>query len=180
MEYWRTFDSTKGLLSTDILDKVEPHFNQLVVFDPRLPHGVSRVSGTHDPGEGRLVLHGWFAEPTPFCTGALDAHVVKERLSECLESINDSLQTMPPAVGTLSIRLHVTPEGNVHSVDWLTDTLIPVPGAPVLALDGACVEPPEDARALILEVIVETIAKLDFPAAEAETQITIPFLFDQT
>ncbi len=85
---------------------------------------------------------------------------------------------MPPAVGMLAIRLHVACEGAVESVDWLSDTLVPRPGAPVLALDGACVEPPEDARALILELIVEHIANLSFPEATGKTQITIPFVFE--
>lgn len=48
---------------------VEPEFNRLTVFDPRLPHGVRPVRGTQDPREARLVLHGWFTEPTPFFTG---------------------------------------------------------------------------------------------------------------
>ncbi len=30
----------------------------VVVQDPRFPHGVRRVHGTHDPRKGRLVLHG--------------------------------------------------------------------------------------------------------------------------
>ena len=50
---------------------VEPAFNRLVLFDPRLPHGVREVQGTRDPRKGRLVVTGWFTEPTPFFTGAL-------------------------------------------------------------------------------------------------------------
>lgn len=178
LEYWRTFDSSQGLEECHIFDKISPNFNQLTVFDPRLPHGVSRVHGTRDPLRGRLVLHGWFTEPNPFCVGAMDASTVETHLNECLKDINVELQNMPPAVGTLSMRLHVSAEGEVESVDWLTDTLVPIPGAPVLALDGACVEPPEDARALILEVIVDNLAKLKFPASGDRSEITIPFLFE--
>jgi len=42
------------------------------VFDPRIPHGVRTVTGTHDPREGRLVIHGWFVQPRPFIRGPLD------------------------------------------------------------------------------------------------------------
>ena len=69
---------------------------------------------------------------------------------------------MPPAIGMLSIRIKVLEDGSVESLDWLSDTLVPIPGAPVLALDGASVEPPEDARQLILEVIVENLAEVGY------------------
>ena len=102
---------------------------------------------------------------------------VQGALSECLEKIGEELLQMPPAIGMLSIRIKVLEDGSVESLDWLSDTLVPIPGAPVLALDGASVEPPEDARQLILEVIVENLAEVAFPKAEGATEITIPFLF---
>jgi len=178
LEYWRTYDPAKGCESGDIFDKVSPDFNKLIVFDPRLPHGVSAVRGSQDPREGRLVLHGWFADPRPFFDGALDADAVQEPLAECMESISAELQQMPPATGMLAIRLHVLKDGSVESIDWLSDTLVPIPGAPVLALDGASVEPPEDARQLILEVIVEGIANLSFPKSSGDTEVTLPFVFE--
>jgi len=177
LEYWRSYDSSKGCEFGDVFDTVAPQFNRLTVFDPRIPHGVSRVRGTQDPREGRLVLHGWYADPTPFFDGALDEDTVQGALSECLEKIGEELQQMPPANGMLSIRIKVLEDGSVESLDWLSDTLVPIPGAPVLALDGASVEPPEDARQLILEVIVENLAEVAFPKAEGATEITIPFLF---
>ena len=48
---------------------VEPRFNRLTVFDGRYPHGVRPVEGTRDPLKARLVLHGWFTDPTPFFEG---------------------------------------------------------------------------------------------------------------
>jgi Rps23 Pro-64 3,4-dihydroxylase Tpa1-like proline 4-hydroxylase len=178
LEYWRTFDPTKGIEDGDIVDRIEPNFNQLTVFDPRLPHGVSKVHGTHDPLKGRLVLHGWFADPSPFYEGELGEDAIQSELGSCLEDIHEQFKNLPPAVGILSVRLHVTEDGEVESIDWLSDTLVPIPGAPVLALDGACVEPPEDARALILDMIVDHVAKLSFPKADGKTQITIPFVFE--
>ena len=41
---------------------VPPLYNQLTVFDARLPHGVRRVEGERDPRGARLVVHGWFTE----------------------------------------------------------------------------------------------------------------------
>lgn len=34
-----------------------------IIFDPRVPHGVSTVIGNNDPRNGRVVIHGWFNEP---------------------------------------------------------------------------------------------------------------------
>ena len=50
---------------------VEQHFNQLTVFDPRVPHGVAVVEGVREPTESRIVLHGWFTSSGPFFKGAL-------------------------------------------------------------------------------------------------------------
>jgi hypothetical protein len=50
---------------------VDPLYNRLTVFDPRLPHGVRPVAGTREPRLARVVLHGWFTEPTPFFTGVV-------------------------------------------------------------------------------------------------------------
>ena len=149
------------------------------MFDARFPHGVGRVGGTQDISAGRLVVHGWYAEPSPFCHGALAPEQVEPPLAQCMQAIHDALASMPPATGTLSVRLTVNgPTGKVAHVDWLSDTLVPIPGAPVLALDGACVEPPEDARMLILETIVEHIAQAHFPSSEdGDTEVTVPFVF---
>ena len=76
LEYWRAYDPSAGLESKDIFDTIAPVFNQLTAFDPRLPHAVSKVRGTQDPREGRLVLHGWFSDPSPFYEGHLEGDMV--------------------------------------------------------------------------------------------------------
>ena len=49
---------------------------------------VRRVEGERDPRGSRLVIHGWFTEPTPFFTGGLsDAAVSRARaghMSMCM------------------------------------------------------------------------------------------------
>lgn len=42
---------------------IAPQFNQLTVFDARLPHSVRRVEGVREPAKGRLALAGWFTDP---------------------------------------------------------------------------------------------------------------------
>eukprot|EP00466_Bigelowiella_natans_P016666 jgi/Bigna1/72438/fgenesh1_pg.19_\ len=173
---------------SDIMETVQPKFNRLTVFDPRLPHGVRQVSGTQDPRKARLVLHGWFTEPTPFFVGGCDTD--SKRYDE---QCNRGIEHNAPCNGysdcadsrknkknknKMIVRSHVTAEGVVESLDWLSDTLVPRPGAKVPALDGQCVEPPEDARFLILEAIWKSIAEVQFPEANGGTNITVPFIFE--
>lgn len=69
LNFWQDFSADRGMELRDLVTLIEPKFNQLTVFDPRFPHGVRPVSGTRDPLKARLVLHGWFTEPSPFFTG---------------------------------------------------------------------------------------------------------------
>ena len=66
---------------------VEPRFDRLVAFDPRLPHAVRTVRGTLDPREGRVVVHGWFVSPRPFVEGALDPAELVPRIDSLSEAI---------------------------------------------------------------------------------------------
>jgi hypothetical protein len=52
LDLWRSLDATRGLEYDDVMLTIPPLFNQLTVFDPRLPHGVRRVQGTSDPRYG--------------------------------------------------------------------------------------------------------------------------------
>ena len=79
LDFWRGFDSSTGLEYNDLFTSVEPLFNRLTVFDARLPHGVRRVEGERDPRGARLVLHGWFTDPSPFYEGALSEEAVRAR-----------------------------------------------------------------------------------------------------
>jgi len=48
---------------------IDPLFNQLVIWDSRIPHGVREVTGTDDPLDARVVLQGWFTAPTRLLSG---------------------------------------------------------------------------------------------------------------
>ncbi len=62
---------------------VEPRFNRLTVFDGRYPHGVRPVEGTRDPLKARLVLHGWYTDPTPFFEGERSRSLTLEQAIVC-------------------------------------------------------------------------------------------------
>ena len=63
LSHWATHSSDAVVERSDLMQLVEPAFNQLAVFDPRVPHGVREVRGCRDPRAARVVLHGWFVEP---------------------------------------------------------------------------------------------------------------------
>lgn len=169
LDYWRTFDSSKGTETPDLMQLVEPHFNRLTVFDPRFPHGVRMVEGTRDPIKARIVLHGWFTDPSPFFTGGLSEEEATPALNDVLDELYLELGQLPRGSGTVTVRLTISgQDGRVTQLDWLTDTLIPVPGE----VD------PTDARDAILSAIVEYLVGATFPVcANGNTEITLPFIF---
>lgn len=87
------------------MDWVSPDFNRLTVFDSRYPHGVRVVEGTHDPREGRLVLHGWFLVAAPFFAGALSEEAAAGPLNDCLEPLYERLAELPLVRRAVALRL---------------------------------------------------------------------------
>lgn len=67
LNFWSNFATDTVIERRHLMELVEPHFNQLTVFDPRFPHGVREVHGTREPTQARIVLHGWFVEPGVPC-----------------------------------------------------------------------------------------------------------------
>ena len=63
LDFWTHLQADEVVERQQLMDVVDPHFNQLTVFDPRRPHGVRQVRGVQDPARSRVVLHGWFVEP---------------------------------------------------------------------------------------------------------------------
>lgn len=56
--YWGTERAQQAGAGTSFYDLIPARFNQLVIFDDRLIHGVQPVQGTMNPLDGRIVLHG--------------------------------------------------------------------------------------------------------------------------
>ena len=97
--------------------RVEPKFNRLTIFDPRLPHGVREVKGTKDVTKGRLVLSGWFNEPAISVEGGLTIEDVGKALDAKLEELYEELETLPAMTGFAALRMEVASvDGNVERV----------------------------------------------------------------
>mmetsp|Transcript_6292 Transcript_6292/g.14580 ORF Transcript_6292/g.14580 Transcript_6292/m.14580 type:complete len:404 (+) Transcript_6292:52-1263(+) len=174
LDYWRGFDPTKGLEESKLTRTVDPCFNRLTIFDPRLPHGVREVRGTRDPREARLVLHGWFTDlGTPFFEGGLKEEQATDTLNDALEPLYEQLGQCERCVGVLIVRLSVDAlSGKVTKLVSLADTLLPDPQEMTDGTLGSSI------RAEILSVIHQNLSKLQFGPASEDSSITIPFVFE--
>jgi len=121
LDFWDDFRSVRAVEEGELVRAVEPRFNRLVVFDPRIPHGVREVRGTRDPREGRLVIHGWFVQPRPFVRGPLRVSALAARVDELLGELPALLGDLPVA-GMLALSFAVGRTGAVTGVRVLSDT----------------------------------------------------------
>jgi hypothetical protein len=97
---------------------IAPDFNRLTLFNPSLTHGVREVRGTHDPRDGRLVIHGWFVNPRPFWVGPLTVAQVRRALDRGLAQM--PLENLGDGFG--AFRLKIGRDGRVKSASTLVET----------------------------------------------------------
>jgi hypothetical protein len=161
LNYWNRVSGWAGLEKKEIFTRVEPKFNRLSVFDPRLPHGVARVSGTRDPLKARLVVHGWFTEPQPFVEGGLSRKQFMEGFAPVEKRIAQAVAEVEHLHGTLSLRFQVSPSGKISKPRVLTENLRPF---------GAD-------RENLLVAVDEALGRVRFPSAKKSTRVTLPLLF---
>lgn len=162
LAYWESFRSERSIEEPDLVRAIEPKFGRLTVFDPRIPHGVREVTGTRDPREGRLVIHGWFVQPRPFVIGPLRTRELTVRLGE-LDAV---LVDAPPLAGMLALAFDVSPAGTAQRVRLLSDTT-KVPAGHEL-----------DRRRVIAK-LRKTIAAWKFAKQRAASRVTLPLVFER-
>lgn len=164
LNYWSRFQDQTDHEYQSFVDRIPSGFNQLTVFDPRFPHGVTEVKGTRDPLQARLVMHGWFVEPRPYVVGGLSTAQVKSALSPQFKILENILANMGPLHGTLSLRLQVSISGRIQSCKLVSNT--------VLSLENNLSEEKTFNRE-----IKKLFQHLQFPSARTSSMITIPLLF---
>ncbi len=163
LAYWQGFDGRQDRERASFVERIPSRFDRLVVFDPRLPHGVTEVEGTRDPREARLVVHGWFTEPRPFAEGALSARALAGPLDEATADVAAALAQAGALHGTLALRLDVGRDGAVARVRLLADTLVHLEA------------PGEEAP--VRRLVRRRLAAARFPRARGATRVTFPLLF---
>lgn len=162
LDYWDAFRSERSIEEPDLLRAIEPKFNRLTVFDPRIPHGVREVTGTRDPRQGRLVIHGWFVQPRPFIEGPLRARELENRVAD----LDDLLVDAPPLAGVIAFAFDVVASGAVARARVLSDTTR-VPAADHAEL------------ASLVRILRKTIAAWKFPKQRGASKVTLPLVFER-
>jgi hypothetical protein len=163
LSYWQSFSNAQDREQQSFVQKIPSEFNQLTVFDPRYPHGVTEVRGTHDPREARLVIHGWFTEPKTYLEGTLKSKAPKvERiLNSAFSEVADLIQKSEPLQGTLSLQIKVEGSGRVKGIRYGTKNVMTEAG-----------RSPD----LVLKKVLEIYRRLIFPATAGDTLITVPLI----
>ena len=165
LNYWTQFSPNRDQEKNSFLERVSPKFNRLVVFDPRVPHGVSEVEGVIDPMDARLVIHGWFVQPRPYVVGGLSVGAVEKVLSGLLADSQPYFQQMGAVHGTVSVRYSVGTNGQVRSAQILTNTV-----------QG--LENPFQQKRFFINWLKAFNKSLKFPKAKASSKITLPLVFE--
>jgi hypothetical protein len=166
LDFWRTFHSVRSVEEPELLDEVEPRFNRLVVFDPRLPHAVRRVDGSMDPTQGRLVIHSWFVQPRPFIEGPLTPKQLEGCIDAVTATLAPALESGLPVAGLASFRFQVTATGAVRQVKLLADTTrAPADEAPRLKS--------------LLRAVRTTLTGHRFGKQRGTSWVTLPLVFER-
>lgn len=165
LDFWNDFASVQGVEEGELIRAIEPKFGRLTVFDPRFPHGVRQVTGTHDPREGRLVIHGWFVQPRPFVRGPLPVRALTARIEDLGGRLGGWLGTLPIA-GLYSVAFDVDRRGYVRDVRALSDTTR-VPTAD------------EPARKRLVRRIRDDLATWRFGSQRGASRVTLPLVFER-
>ncbi len=164
LEYWRNFDSSRGMEKNDLIELIPPKFNQLTIFDPRLPHGVEEVKGSRDPKKSRLVIHGWFTNPKPIVLGFKDNKKIEAFLDESLGSILAPLEPLPDITGVIVFSLELLPSGELSGIKIKTNNLV------------SRNYTPED---LVIENKIKLgFEQLSYPKNDTAYKITLPLIFE--
>jgi hypothetical protein len=164
LDYWMGLAYRASVERDQIERTVAPTFGRLVVFDPRIPHGVRRVAGTTDPRAGRLVINGWFVQPRPFITGPLPRAAVARRIAELVDAIATWSRDGLWITGTIAFAIAVSAAGRVRSVRVLSDTSRPP-------------RQREADRRFAVKHLRDTIRGWTFPARPRPSTITLPLVF---
>lgn len=160
--YWQTDRMKQSGAGTSFYDLVPSKFNQLVLFDDRVIHGVQTIEGTMDPLKGRVVLHGHLKAESFGLAGPLAADVAVGALRPTLERLNGEIREAVKWVnGFATVRITVDPNGSVSAAQILCDRLLP------MTADAGRVD-------AFRQRIGSLLAEAKLPAAEGPTTITLP------
>jgi hypothetical protein len=164
LNYWPGFQDQNDREYKSFVDRIPSGFNQLTVFDPRFPHGVTEVKGTRDPLKSRIVMHGWFVEPRPYIVGGLTTAQTQNALNPAFSELSEVLSQLDSLHGTLSLRVSVSVSGDVQSYRLVSNTVLSIYGN-------------KSEEVFLQKNLKQIFSNIKFPRSKSASKITIPLLF---
>jgi hypothetical protein len=163
LDYWNSEVWFKGRESKDMFEFIPARWNQLLVFDPKIPHAVREIQGSRDPVQGRLVIHGWFMNPCPYVTGGLQKNRSLSRILKKMgaEIFSESVDV----VGFLSLELRILPSGRVGGARILTESL--------RSRSSGVYE-----KLRFLRSVKKNVLQLRFPSDARPSKLVLPISFE--
>jgi hypothetical protein len=184
LDYWRDFDGSRGKEAPSLVRFLPPIFGRLTAFDPRIPHMVQTVSAKGvGPLDARIMIHGWYSEPEViwYGDGLEENDEAESILNTCLEVLMETLNSgeIGRVMGFLSVRLVISPKGEVTSILAVCDTIRedPADSSGVVGYDQEGREVVEDSTADIRLTIREALGDLQFPETPSGGYVIVPFDF---
>ncbi len=132
----------------------------MIVFDPRYPHGVTRVNGVEDLLDARLVIHGWFTEPRPMIEGALSIKKAMPSMDTIAEFLLETFSHSDLS-GVFCTRIIISPSGKISSIQVITSHLIHTETGQIVSKKW-------------VEELLVYCSHITFPKSTGTTKITLP------
>ena len=164
LDFWRAYDRSRGAELTSFGELIEPSFNRLTVFDPRIPHGVRLVEGTREPLESRIAIHSWFVDPAVVLSHAIEEAQQRRAFEAALAILLISLGDVEGLDGLVATRIAVSPEGVVTDTQVVSSSLVSTTG------DG-------EAVVWVERAIGQFLADTRFPPVPRDAWAVIPVSF---
>ena len=161
LEFWRHFSPDEGLEARQLVERVPAEFNQLTVFDARIPHAVRAVHGTHDPLDSRVVLHGWFAYPELITSDDIGGEKALVSLKLATAQLARRIEGANSVTGVVTVRVEFGGDGQAREARVLSDTLASTAG------DGP-------RPATVLEGLTDALGGLRLPGAADGSWAIVP------
>jgi hypothetical protein len=158
--YWETRAMSYPAAGQAFYDLIAPRFNQLLVFDDRLIHGVPPLQGTMSPRDGRIVIHGHISEGAVHTNGTLTQSEVDSVLTSAQAYVDSALASHGnPFTGCITVRLTVDATGAVLGAVAMNDRILRTcPNA-------------GDPKQFTTD-LMHFLRTLRFPASEGQTLVT--------
>jgi 2OG-Fe(II) oxygenase superfamily len=168
LSFWEqeSLGARSGLEEAQVFERIAPVMNRLVVFDPRIPHGVSRVEGASDLLEARLVIHGWFVNPRPFIEGRLRERELALSIERVLGALDGLFRESRVRVrGALSVGFRISAGGEAQSLRVLAHSLRS-------SAESA------DWPAKVIKQVLSELRSIRFSRSARGSKVTLPLVFE--